>query len=266
MLEVIYRIYEVISPHPDYGDDDGKRIISQEVLICESRQRFKEILLDLYSDEALPLKFRASGSYQSGQKYCVIIGESCWNTEGYTTIVDCHCDNCNANFHALAKHIYRIAESTIKFDLGADYEEYGKYRYCSDRCRKEHQAKLIREYVNNSDMSEDSDLWVTKNNLSAGMGGYIYKITKRSSGEFYVGQSVYVPVFRWGQHLRTSRFPIGAIDDYIFEVLEIVQDARQLNKREKHWIQTMFKQNPDLSLNISLTKTIDPMQQEMKGG
>lgn len=84
--------------------------------------------------------------------------------------------------------------------------------------------------------------------------GYIYKISKKSTGEFYIGQTVYAPIFRWGQHLKTDRFPINNIIDYQFEVLEIVPKDVNILEREKYYIQKYYKENPEKSLNIACTK------------
>jgi hypothetical protein len=85
-------------------------------------------------------------------------------------------------------------------------------------------------------------------------GGYIYKISKKSTEEFYVGQTIYVPIFRWGQHLLTERFNIQNIDDYVFEILEVVKNKKLLNERETYWINKCRDENPELSLNIIIPK------------
>lgn len=88
------------------------------------------------------------------------------------------------------------------------------------------------------------------------VSGYIYKITKKSTGEFYVGQTIYAPVFRWGQHLKTDRFPIKDIIDYQFEVIEIVPQSENILEREKFHIQRCYRENPEKSLNIMCTANL----------
>lgn len=255
VLEIIYRIYEVCEiENADDWRDDGKRIVSQEVLICESRNRFKEIIKDLYSDE--DIRFKASRNYPVGQKYCVIIGEQCYSTESYTTIIKHTCDTCDVEFLALSKHVHSIDKHTLEYELGANYDKYSSLKFCSNKCKCKGIEKARLEYMSEMDLPDNFNGWVSSDNLTAGKGGYIYKITKRSTGEFYVGQSIYAPVFRWGQHLKTSRFPLSDIEDYIFEVIESVEDVKTLNDREKYWIQTTYLQCPEKSLNISLTKNI----------
>lgn len=92
------------------------------------------------------------------------------------------------------------------------------------------------------------------------VAGYIYKISKKSTGEFYIGQTMYAPVFRWGQHLKTDRFPIENITDYKFEVIEIVPKTKNILEREKYYIQKFYKENPEKSLNIMCTANINTEQ------
>jgi len=265
MLEIIYRIYEVCEKGEEqeiqfenwndtWKNNDGKHIICQEVLICESRQRFKEIIQDLYEGE--DIKFKASKNYPIGQKYCVIISEQCWNTESYTTVVQYYCDYCNIETQALSKHVHSIDEHTLKYELGGCVERYGKLRFCCVRCKNKGIEKAKKEYNEERGLDDNFNGWINTSTLSADKGGYIYKITKRDTNEFYVGQSIHVPVFRWGQHLKTSRFPLSDIKNYIFEVIESVDDIAFLNDREKYWIQHYYKQNPEKSLNVSLTKNV----------
>lgn len=92
------------------------------------------------------------------------------------------------------------------------------------------------------------------------ISGYIYKISKKSTDEFYIGQTMYAPVFRWGQHLKTERFPIKNITDYKFEVIEIVPKTENILEREKYYIQKFYKENPEKSLNIMCTANLNPEQ------
>lgn len=92
------------------------------------------------------------------------------------------------------------------------------------------------------------------------ISGYIYKISKKSTGEFYIGQTMYAPVFRWGQHLKTERFPIENITDYKFEVIEIVPKTENILEREKYYIQKFYKENSEKSLNIMCTANLNPEQ------
>ena len=69
-----------------------------------------------------------------------------------------------------------------------------------------------------------------------------------------MGQTKYIPIFRWGQHLKTDRFKINNIEDYRFEVLEVVKDRNILSEREAYWINEKKSKNPKLSLNVVIPK------------
>lgn len=78
--------------------------------------------------------------------------------------------------------------------------------------------------------------------------GGIYKITRISTGEIYIGKAASFKD-RWGQHIK-SAFNVGTIADsllhrkmredgitnYTFEVLEILPTDKQ-SEREKYWIE-----------------------------
>jgi len=201
------------------------------------------------------IKFKASSKYSIGQKYCVIISEQCYDTANHTSLIIFECDNCGVEVKALSKNIHQIDNHTITHSLG-NKDVYEKMKFCSNKCCKMFIEKKQRRFLEERDLPEDFEGWISKDNLVGNKNGYIYKITKKSTREFYVGQSIYVPIFRWGQHLKTERFPLSGIEDYKFEVIEIVGADTDINEREKYWIQTLYKENPDLSLNISLTKCV----------
>lgn len=91
--------------------------------------------------------------------------------------------------------------------------------------------------------------FITKNSFSHNdISGYIYKITKKTTG----------------------RFNIKGITDYQFEVIEIVPITANILEREKYFIQKYYKENPEKSLNIMCTANINADQMEIenlvKGG
>lgn len=73
-----------------------------------------------------------------------------------------------------------------------------------------------------------------------------------------------MPIFRWGQHLKTDRFNINGILDYQFEVIEVVPITENILEREKYYIQKYYKELPEKSLNIMCTANIDANQIEIE--
>lgn len=269
MLEIIYRIYQVkdreyFEERCENREDadclsfsyDSKIEILMDCIACDSRDQFKDIIRDRYGDN---IAFRYSKKLKVGDLYCVIIGEHCWNTERYFNKIEYTCDKCGAKITTYLndKNILRIDPWEIrnKFygnetnDSGKRYDEL---KFCSLKCLNSY----IEDERNRIKPTEEQEFWVTKDMFTQNnTNGYIYKITKKSTGEFYVGQTQYIPVFRWAQHLKTYRFPSSNITDYKFEVIEIVPKGENLLDRETYWIQKCYKENPEKSLNISQTAT-----------
>lgn len=69
---------------------------------------------------------------------------------------------------------------------------------------------------------------------------------------------MYVPIFRWGEHLHTDRFPLKDISDYQFEVITPVYKGQNILEVEKSYIQSCYIENPEKSLNIAGTKNLLP--------
>lgn len=63
--------------------------------------------------------------------------------------------------------------------------------------------------------------------------------------------------------MKTECFPISGILDYKFEVLEIVPKGGNILEREKRYIQLLYRENPEKSLNIACVAGVfdnDPNQ------
>ena len=156
---------------------------------------------------------------------------------------------------------YLIQWHMIKYAIEHKYktynfygiQEYAEKRFCSNKCKQVYEDRE-RSKLRPAD---DQEFYISRDMFTEKVSGYIYKITKKSTGEFYVGQTMYAPVFRWGQHLKTDRFPIEGIVDYQFEVIEIVPQSENILEREKYHIQRCYKENPEKSLNIMCTANLD---------
>lgn len=260
MLEIIYRIYEVADEETaakNFEKDtefDLYHSISKarnnellmDCMVCDSREQFKEIIRSEYGEN---IAFRYSKKLKAGDLYCIIIGEHCYNTERYFNKVIFSCDCCGATVETYYGKAIYFSDFEVRHDFYG-IEEYSKKRFCCHKCKQAYAEKERRRLK----PDDEQEFYIKRDMFTEDIAGYIYKITKKSTDEFYVGQTIYAPVFRWGQHLKTDRFPIKNILDYKFEVLEIVPKSDNILEREKYWIQTLYNENPDKSLNISCTK------------
>lgn len=272
MLEIVYRIYEVADEETkeknlmsgmDFGLYSTSKAENIELLmsclICDSHGQFKKIIRSEYGDD---IAFRYSRKLKPGDVYCIIIGEHCYNTENYFNKIKFKCDHCGAEVVTYYKNPIGFSPYEIRSDLYG-IEDYFKKRFCSNKCK----SAFLEQERRTLKPADDTEFYVTRDMFTEDISGYIYKITKKSTGEFYVGQTQYAPVFRWGQHLKTERFPIEGILDYKFEVLEIVPKGENILEREKHYIQLLYRENPEKSLNIACVAGAfdnDPNQMELK--
>lgn len=256
MLEILYRIYEVpdeetakrnLESDHDFGlySSTSKACnieLLMDCMVCETRDQFKELIRLQYGEK---IAFRYSRNLKEGDLYCIIIGEHCYNADRYFNKVQFSCDFCGASVETYYGRGIGFSNSEIRYSFYG-IQGYASKRFCSERCKHEYKqiecSKLRPE--------DYDEFYVSRDMFTEQIAGYIYKITKKSTGHFYVGQTKYAPVFRWGEHLKTDRFPISDIADYMFEVLEIVPTQENILEREAHWIKTLSEMYPQTSLNI----------------
>lgn len=255
MLEIIYRIYEVVEPkQPEnvyaFWDLSNKVELTMDCKICDSREHFKELIREEYGD----IPFRNSKKLKAGDIYCIIIAEHCYNTERYFNRIEYNCAYCGGKVSGYVDKGERIGNYEIKNYLCNQTDIYSGLRFCSYTCKERFIERERRKCLDDGLVDES---FITRDEFKTnGINGYIYKITKKSTNEFYIGQTNSLPIFRWGQHLKTSRFPISNITDYKFEVLEIVSESDNILEREKYYIQKCYLVNPEKSLNISCTANL----------
>ena len=263
MIEVIYRIYEVADEETQakmrtmmgevgayYSTSQAQNIeLLMDCIICDSRDQFKEIIRDTYGKD---ITFRYSKKLQPGDVYCIIIGEHCYNSERYFNKVEYKCELCGASVSTYLTQPIMITARDASWNLYVIQDYIGK-TFCCERCKSEY----IDREKSTLRPGDDDHFWVDKEGFAKiqdkSIIGYIYKITKKSTGEFYIGQTKYVPIFRWGEHLHTDRFPLKNISDYQFEVITPVYKGQNILEVEKYYIQSYFVSDPEKSLNISGT-------------
>lgn len=262
-MEIIYRVYEIIEYEEELWNGNKRNVkdkimLDQTICCCNSREHFKEIMRDMYSPEKV--HFANSKKLVVGDIYINIISEDCYNTEQYFILQDYKCSCCGREFKTNEKSLKKFYsmysfKSACKEKYLASEDEINNMVFCSNYCMDKKEKQIVndfKEFAKNNDLLQEN--FISKESFSKYTSGYIYMISKKSTNEFYVGQSRYVPIFRWGQHLLTDRFKLENIDDYKFEVLEIVNDMKLINEREAYWINKKRNENPSLSLNIMIPK------------
>lgn len=231
MIEILYRIYEKGETYYD------NYIETMDAVICENRDHFKEIIRETYGEQ---MRFRNDKNVKIGEKFCIIIGELTYGQDSYFSLKTYTCGYCGSTIKTFNNYAYLI-------------EGLENKRFCCRNCKETYIATKKQEFLTEEELilTKYVDKY-QKDDYTASISGYIYLITNTETKQFYVGQTVYNPVFRWAQHLQTARFPINNIINYRFELLEIVPKDKNIMEREKFWIQKKYNENPELSLNIML--------------
>ena len=266
MMNIIYRVFQKTNSD-EYNSSfcirDDRIILDQNIINCESREHFKDIMRSIYGKD---IKFANSKSLKPGDLFIIIIAEDAWNADEWLNLQGYACAQCDKIFKANKYNTFRLSSSNIEYlsklcnPLFKKQEaELTSAVFDCMNCRDEYYKNKVEEYNEylKSTLNEECipDIYLDREQLYDEWNkGYIYMITKKSTGEFYVGQTNIVPIFRWGQHLKTSRFPIENLVDYKFEVLEEVPDKHLLFNKEAYWINKMHDQNPELCLNKTLPK------------
>ncbi|MEK2647466.1 GIY-YIG nuclease family protein [Bdellovibrio sp. BCCA] len=129
--------------------------------------------------------------------------------------------------HWTTVHVCKVCETPYTHLMKKQMNEYCNSEVCSDRCNLLVRKDKIDEYRLQYGKSPPC----------------IYKITNKESGMVYIGQTTQPVTLRWYQHmfhLTGTKFHEhvlnSKIDDWQFEVIEVVKDVKTLNEREQHWI------------------------------
>ena len=151
--------------------------------------------------------------------YALIMDSNAFFYERFMVDVDTICFNCHKPIKGKAKDF-----PSITADNGV------KYHFCSYDCRM-----VVQRKINPYSEGEFQEREGYENN--GGVYGYIYRIYNRSTNMHYIGQTVYMPFFRWQEHVKSGLK--GDITDLIFETITEVRVKSQeyLNNIEAWWIQ-----------------------------
>lgn len=256
----IYRIYEVCDEQNadySYGYFDSsvnRKLIDSGYIYAADREEFKEIIKETYPN----MNFGRKKDAPIGFQYCSVVYHNKYD-KTKSKIITYNCDWCGKEmYNDIFSMPYSLYDTYHYIGLGKKTDN--KYNYCSIQCKENHFEQLRKEELEKNG-NNYVDEFITKDSFNDYRDGFIYKITKRTTGEFYIGQTRYSPIFRWGQHLKTERFDIKNICDYIFEVIETCPKD-MLNERESHYI-NLHKDNP-LNLNIMIPSDKEQLKLEIE--
>ncbi|MGV2886153.1 GIY-YIG nuclease family protein [Paenibacillus taichungensis] len=119
-----------------------------------------------------------------------------------------------------------------------------------------------------SQKSDEGEFQVKEEGNNGDIFGYIYLIYNRAEDQYYIGQTRYMPFFRWQEHVKEGKK--GHISDLSFSVLTEIcrdktcddqQNQQYLNNMEAWWIDK-YRFEGHQVFNISKPKiTIDYLKE-----
>ncbi|BBF41983.1 hypothetical protein lbkm_0663 [Lachnospiraceae bacterium KM106-2] len=175
--------------------------------------------------------------------YALVLDSNKFFYDRFYKEIDTVCPHCGKRLFGKAADFPKIYANSYDESIKPDEEIY----FCSYDGRREFTSKL---------RGEEGE-WQNKDGYenNGGVYGYIYHIYNRSTNMHYIGQTLYMPFFRWQEHVK-SRLK-GDICDLVFEtVTEVrVKSKEYLNNIEAWWINKYISDyGRDRVINITVPK------------
>lgn len=179
--------------------------------------------------------------------YAVVMESNQFFYDRFNIEIDDICFNCHKPIKGKMKDFPSI--------IAADEEN--KHYFCSWECKKQ-----VLDKINPYNEGE----WQNREGYedNGGVYGYIYHIYNRRTNLHYIGQTIYMPFFRWQEHAKQGKK--GNLEDLIFEVITEVRVKSQeyLNNIEAWWIRKFIDEyGKDRVMNIAVPKiTMEDLEKE----
>lgn len=178
--------------------------------------------------------------------YALVMDSDKFFYDRFTKEIDDICFECHKPIKGKEKDFPHI-----KTDSGV------KHYFCSWKCKKK-MLDRINPYIEGE--------WQNREGYedNGGVYGYIYHIYNRSTNMHYIGQTIYMPFFRWQEHAKQGAK--GKLEDLVFEVVtEVrVKSQKYLNNIEAWWIKKFIHEyGRENVMNVTVPKiTIEDLEKE----
>lgn len=177
--------------------------------------------------------------------YAIVMESNKFFYDRFTKEIDTVCFNpeCQCKIKGKAKDFPSINSSY--YDELLENDE--TYYFCSYDCKS--------SAINKISHTADGGEWQSKESFhtNGGVYGYIYHIYNRKTNMHYIGQTLFMPFFRWQEHIKSQLK--GDICDLVFEtVTEVrVKSKDYLNSIEAWWIKKyIFEYGRENVINITV--------------
>lgn len=228
-------------------DINSKGILLDEFYEKEkTRDEIKVLISSKYEGETKK-NIRFSKPKKENGIYALIMESNSYFYHRFYDEINTLCFCCNKHIQGKAhffpsKIIENGKDSTIDKQFANRLETV---YFCSDNCKNKY-LEDINPILSEGDFQEKEESW--ENNY-----GYIYCIYNRNENKYYIGQTRYLPFFRWQEHVKSKLK--GDITDLEFRVITTVKKGntfdcqKKLNEIETWWINKYKEEGYDI-MNI----------------
>lgn len=229
--------------------------------IENGREEVREKVKNMYcTNTAAQLKF-AKPKKRNGTYAIIMESEKYWYDRFYAKI-DTMCFWCTKPIKGKASEFPRayIGEGSYYASRDSVFTDLNQTAFfCTTNCEV-HFKRSIK--------SEEGEFQVKEEGNNGNVFGYIYLIYNRATDLYYIGQTRFLPFFRWQEHIKEGKK--GNISDLTFCVLTEInrsaassdqQNQLYLNSMEAWWIDK-YKLEGHEVFNISKPKiTIESLKE-----
>lgn len=194
---------------------------------------------------------REQAKYEVGKKNCVEkFAKPRKNNGVYAILMDSDkffYDRFNVEIDTICFNCHRPIKGKLKDFPHTEYNNE-RYCFCSWDCKREILSKVNPYNEGEWQQREGYD-------SNGGVYGYIYHIYNRKTNMHYIGQTVYMPFFRWQEHAK--QHIKGDLVDLVFETITEVRVKSQeyLNNIEAWWIRKFIDEyGKENVMNVSVPK------------
>lgn len=217
-------------------DRHDKGILLDEFYLKDvaSREEAKEQVKERYlGDTVAKLRFARPKADNDGV-YAIVMDSNKFFFDRFYVQIDSHCFWCHTSIKGKASEFPRASIGDKPYE--DDLTDTSKTAYfCGYECRGK---------FNNSQRKDGEGEFQTKEEgLNGEVFGYIYLIYNRQEDTYYIGQTRYLPFFRWQEHVKDGGK--GDLSDLSFSTLTAVrrhptqseeENKKLLNSMEAWWI------------------------------
>ena len=183
-------------------------------------------------------------------RYCLILSSNKFFYDRFYKTYYGYCFNpdCRKIIHGKAKDFIKVNYER----LGTPHDEAKKLPelyFCSFDCRNHVENKIL----NINDYGEWQEREGSEDN--GGVCGYIYHIFNKKTMKHYIGQTKYMPFFRWQEHVKSKLK--GDICDLVFDTIAEIRynNKEYIDNIEAWWINKYIDEyGRDMVMNIDVPK------------